>query len=315
MKGVQGLSSLDRPCTSTHMPPGLFHIGEVSRRTGLSADVIRVWERRYGLVKPVRSDGNFRLYSQADVAQLELMRHYLRQQVPPARAAELVLRAQRDAPDANPGVPAREAASARSILRDSLERFDEAPAERLLRRLLTMFAPGTVVRDVVVPYLRELGERWACGEASVAQEHFASCFLEGWMMGIARAPAAPGRRRAVLACVPEERHALGLLAFGIALRDFGWRLTYLGGDIPLEAVSDAADAVSADAVVLATVSPDALAAAADDAAALAERHPVAVGGAGTAAPPPALAPHVLPEDIVEAALRLSIDPPGPPRPQ
>src|SRR3954447_24948581 len=66
-------------------------------------------------------------------------------------------------------------------------------------------------------YLREGGERWACGEATIAQEHFASNFLEGWMHTMARGWYRSGPRRAVLACVPGERHTLGLMAFGLAL--------------------------------------------------------------------------------------------------
>src|SRR3954454_5626406 len=57
---------------------------------------------------------------------------------------------------------------------------------RTLERLLGVFAAGAVLRDVVLPYLREVGERWACGEATIAQEHFASNFLEGWMQTMAR---------------------------------------------------------------------------------------------------------------------------------
>jgi DNA-binding transcriptional MerR regulator len=283
----------------------VFRIGELSRRTGVSTDVIRAWERRYGLLRPARSTGNYRLYSAEDVARLRLMRHYTDQNIFPARAAELVHRAQTAALESNPGIPPDVARRALAVLRDSLERFDDAPADRLLRRLLAVFAPGAVLRDVVLPYLRALGERWEHGEASVGQEHFASCFLEGWMLGMARGPANPGRRRAVLACLPGERHALGLMAFGVTLRGLGWRVTYLGTDTPLESVVYAAGAVSADAVVLAASIPETFAAVADRVAGLANEHPVVLGGAGTAdAAGPRLSSRVLPLDLVTAAQAL-----------
>src|SRR5918997_5890194 len=233
----------------------LLRIGELSRRTGLSADVIRAWERRYDLLQPQRTDGNFRLYSANDISRLRLMQHYLARGIPTAQAAGLVHRVQTAAFDANPGVPAGDVRTALRVLRDSLERFDDAPADRILQRLLGVFAPGAVLRDVVLPYLRELGDRWACGDATIAQEHFASSFLEGWMLSMARGWSRSGPRRAVLACVPGERHSLGLIAFGLALRDLGWRITYLGADVPVHAVENAANAVAADVVVLSVTLP------------------------------------------------------------
>src|SRR4051812_45865402 len=241
-----------------------MRIGELTRRPGLSTDRIRVWERRYDLLRPSRTAGGFRVYTVDDVSRLRLMQHYLSRGIPAAQAAGLVHRVQTAALDSNPGVPPGDVRAALRVLRDSLERFDDAPADRMLERLLGVFAPGAVLRDVVLRYLREIGERWECGAATVAQEHFASSFLEGWMLAMARGWSRHGSRRAVLACVPGEYHRLGLLVFGLALRDLGWRITYLGADPSIGAVEDAADAVAADAVVLACALPQNLIAAADD---------------------------------------------------
>src|SRR3954467_10865077 len=215
------------------MAEALLRIGELSRRTGLSTDVIRAWERRYDLLRPSRTDGGFRLYSADDISRLRLMQHYQARGIPTAQAAGLVHRVQTAALDANPGVPPGDVHKALRVLRESLERFDDGPADRTLQRLLGVFTSGAVLRDVVLPYLRELGERWECGEATIAQEHFASAFLEGWLLGLARGAAAAGARRALLAALPGEHHALGLLAFAVVLRDLGWRVTYLGADVPL----------------------------------------------------------------------------------
>jgi MerR family transcriptional regulator, light-induced transcriptional regulator len=286
---------------------GLFRIGELSRRTGLSPDVIRAWERRYALLRPARTSGNLRMYSIEDISRLRLMQHYLARNIPAGRAAELVHEAQTAAHDRNPGIPAGDVRRALVTLRDSLERYDDAPADRVLERLLALFPPGAVLRDVVLPYLRELGERWACAEATVAQEHFASSFLEAWMLGLARGWSRSGRRRTLLACIPGERHVLGLIAFGLAVRELGWRVTYLGADTPLGAVERAADALAPDAVVLAAALPGPLAEASDAIAALARRHPVAVGGAAAARGRAALtASRVLPADPLVAAQALTL---------
>jgi MerR family transcriptional regulator, light-induced transcriptional regulator len=288
----------------------LLRIGELSRRSGFSVDVIRAWERRYDLLRPTRTDGGYRLYSADDISRLRLMRHYLGRGIPTSQAAGLVHRVQTAALDANPGVPPGDVHKALRVLRDSLERFDDAPADRMLERLLGVFAAGAVLRDVVLPYLREVGERWACGEATIAQEHFASNFLEGWMHTMARGWTRSGRYRAVLACVPGERHALGLMAFGLALHDLGWRITYLGADVPVPAVEHAADAVAADVVVLSAARPATLAAELDDLRHLARTHAVAVGGAGaTTNRSEWIASRSLPTDPIIAAHALTA-PPG-----
>ena len=298
------------------MPEDVLRIGELSRRTGLSADLIRAWERRYDLLRPSRTDGGFRLYSADDISRLRLMQHYLGRGLPAAQAAGLVHRVQTAAFDANPGVPPGDARKALRVLRESLENFDDAPADRILERLLGVFATGAVLRDVVLPYLRELGERWACGEATIAQEHFASSFLEGWMLTMARGWSRSGPFRAVLAGMPGERHTLGLIAFGLALRDLGWRVTYLGPDAPVRAVGHAAHAVAANVIVLSAALPGTFGRAADDVRDLARTHAVAVGGAGVAAGTSEwLASRTLPADPLVAAHALTaheqaMTPPG-----
>jgi MerR family transcriptional regulator, light-induced transcriptional regulator len=288
------------------MPERLLRIGELSRRTGLSADVIRAWERRYDLLRPSRTGGGFRLYSRDDISRLRLMQHYVARGLPAGQAAGLVHRVQTAAFDSNPGVPEGDARKARRVLRDSLERFDDRPADRMLEQLLGVFASGAVLRDVVLPYLRELGERWEGGEASVAQEHFASSFLEGWMLTMARGWSRSGPYRAVLSCAPGERHTLGLIAFGLALRDLGWRVTYLGSDAPVHGVEQAADAVAADVVVFSVTLPGTFAGAAADLRDLSNRHAVAVGGGGVTGNRSLwLAQRTLPADPLVAAHALT----------
>ena len=281
---------------------GVFHIGELSRRTGVSVDVIRVWERRYGLLAPMRSEGNFRLYSPHDVARLRLMRHYTRQNITPSRAAALV--GQAKAPlGSNPGIPVGDVRKAVAVLDGALKRFEDGAAERLLQRLVSVFTPGVVLRDVLLPYLYELGERAHGDEAAAAQQHFGICSLESWMLGMARSShVRADRPAAVLACVPGEHHAAGLAAFGLALADFDWNIVYLGRDTPLDVVQNVAAAVDADAVVLAATLADNLAGAADAIDALARRHPVVLGGRATEHAAPVAACVLAPEVLLAARL-------------
>jgi MerR family transcriptional regulator, light-induced transcriptional regulator len=126
------------------------------------------------------------------------------------------------------------------------------------------------------------------------------------MHTMARGWNRSGPYRAVLACVPGERHTLGLMAFGLALHDLGWRITYLGADAPLPAVDHAAGAVTADVIVLSAALPARLATAHDDLHDLARAHAVAIGGAGATANRSAwLASRSLPADPIIAAHALT----------
>jgi DNA-binding transcriptional MerR regulator len=283
----------------------LFHIGELSRRTGVTADVIRAWERRYGLLTPTRSEGNFRLYSPQDVTRLRLMRHYVHQDISPSRAAALVAQSKARL-QSNPGVPAGDAREVVTSLRGALERFEDAEAGRLLDRLVSVFTPAVVLRDVILPYLRELDEDAEDDGPAAAQERFRTSFLESWMLARARGRTAGDVRQAVLACVPGEHHALGLSAFAVALADLGWSTVYLGRDTPLTVVQQAADAVGADAIVLAATLPATLVGSADEIAELAQRHPIVLGGRATeelSSSP--LAARVLPPELLPAARHLT----------
>jgi len=289
----------------SHVSHGLFHIGELSRRTGVTADVIRAWERRYGLLTPTRSEGNFRLYSPQDVTRLRLMRHYVHQDISPSRAAALVAQSKARL-QSNPGVPAGDAHEVVTLLRGALERFEDAEAGRLLDRLVSVFTPAVVLRDVILPYLRELDEDAEDDGPAAAQERFRTSFLESWMLARARGRTAGDVRQAVLTCVPGEHHALGLSAFAVALADLGWSTVYLGRDTPLTVVQQAADAVGADAIVLAATLPATLAGSADEIAELAQRHPIVLGGRATeelSSSP--LAARVLPPELLPAARHLT----------
>ena len=126
----------------------------------------------------------------------------------------------------------REPRPGRRQLRQAIERLDDAAVHTAFDRLLAEYSLDSVLEGVVLPLLRELGDGWARGDVSIAQEHFASNVLRGRLLGLARGWDRGAGPRAVLACPPGERHDLGLLIFGLALREHGWRITFLGADTP-----------------------------------------------------------------------------------
>jgi DNA-binding transcriptional MerR regulator len=274
--------------------PGYLRIGELARRTGASPELLRAWERRYGLLRPTRSQGGFRLYTAADEERIRRMREYLARGVAAAEAARLAVDAETPGPSDNAATPAvlapeKTAAAPSPLQADArelaaaLDRFDEEQAHAVLDRLLAAYRIETILRDLLVPYLHDLGERWARGEVTVAQEHFASNLLRGRLLGLARGWGQGHGPTAVLACLPGEQHDLGLIAFGITLYRRGWRIIYLGPDTPIATVGLATESVAAELVVLAGTVPELFAAHADAIADLARQVTVALGGVGATA--------------------------------
>ena len=253
-----------------------MRIGELSKRVGASPELLRAWERRYGLLRPARSAGGLRLYSPADVERVSLMQQHLAAGMAAAEAAALAVR---DVADGEAARSALGPAAMREELAEALDAFDEPRAQAIVDRLLALATVETLLSEVIIPYLRELGERWERGEASIAQEHFASAVLRGRLLGLARGWGLGLGPVAVLACLPGEQHDLGLIAFGLALRSHGWRIVYLGPDSPIETVTDVSDRLEPTLVVLNAMSRERVRPALPKLRPLARRHRLALGGA------------------------------------
>jgi MerR family transcriptional regulator, light-induced transcriptional regulator len=283
------------------MEPGPLRIGELSRRTGVTPELLRAWERRYGLLQPTRSSGGLRLYGHDDVARVQRMQQHLADGLAAAEAAVLATETGR-APEGLVFDPA----AARQELSSALEAFDESAAQTTLDSVLAVATLDSVLADVVLPFLRELGRRWERGEVTVAQEHFASAVLRGRLLGLARGWSRGFGPPAMLACLPGEQHDLGLIAFGLALRARGFRIAYLGADTPVESVAGAAVVLEPAAVVLSAVDPGGFQTYRAELRALAAKHPTYVGGAGASeAAAKAIGATLLSGGPVEEAERLA----------
>jgi MerR family transcriptional regulator, light-induced transcriptional regulator len=279
---------------------GYLRIGELSRRTGVAPELLRAWERRYGLLRPARSEGGFRLYSEADEQRVERMRRHLREGLAAAEAARRAVEGVADmsAAAAENGRTELDAGALR--LRAALDSFDEAGAHAALDSLFGAFTVETVLGAVILPYLVDLGERWSTGEATVAQEHFASNLIRGRLLGIGRGWDSGEGPRAVLACAPGEQHDLGLIAFGVTLSRRGWRITYLGPDTPVESLVDTVGRLEPDLVVVASTTRRRLTPLVEALTALGRTTRVVVAGSGAAAGIDGL--QTFSEDPVTAAL-------------
>ena len=260
------------------MNDGHLRIGELSRRVGVSPELLRAWELRYGLLQPSRSSGGFRLYSEADEERIRRMRAYQDQGLSAAEAARLALEASTDQRPALDVAPPDS-----SFFAEALERFDEPAAQAAFDRALATLCLDALLRDLLLPYLRDLGERWEAGSASVAQEHFASNVVRGRLLGLARGWGQGAGPLAVLACAPGELHDLPLIAFGLALHGRGWRIAYLGPDTPLGTLLETAQALAPRLVVVSATTPRHLSRVRSELRKLSDTAPLAVAGAGATA--------------------------------
>ncbi len=219
---------------SSNVASVLIRIGVLSEQTGVSADVLRSWERRYGLLAPQRTTGGFRLYSDQDVARIRTMTGLIAAGLSASEAASQVLQTGEGVALSAAGREDTPLYEVCATLHDAFRSFDELALEAAIDLVLSRFDLDTAIRDVFLPALRALGDDWEAGRVSVAQEHFSVNVLRGRLMGLARGWDRGFGPRALLACPPAEYHDVSLILFGLALRRRGWRITFLGSDTPID---------------------------------------------------------------------------------
>ena len=209
-----------------------YRIQSVARLTGISTATLRAWERRYHLVAPGRTTKGYRLYTDDDVARLARIKAMLDDGL---RIGEAVDRVRRLTPSLLPADATRpeEVAAASEAILSALLAMDRAAAVQAYDRL-AFVPPLRRVDEVLLPVLNQVGELWACGEGNIAQEHFASAFIRERLAALMEALDVPGPGpEAVCAGLPGEHHEFGLIAAALHLAARGWKVTYLGPDLPL----------------------------------------------------------------------------------
>ena len=235
----------------------------VSRLTGLTPDIIRAWEKRYGVVAPQRGPRGARLYSAADVAHLRLLRRVVAAgraigDVAKLDADELTALAATSEADHN-GHSGQRAAVESDVVAHmigALERFDALALDHYLGEALIVFGAREFIRRVAKPLLEEVGQRWSDGRLSVADEHLLSALLRNLLTGVMRTRGQTGGPVVVLATPSGERHEFGLLLAALTIADAGLGLCYLGTDLPAAEVAAAARRARAAVVGLGLVNGD-----------------------------------------------------------
>jgi len=223
---------------------GGHRIGEFARRVGVTPELLRAWEQRYGLLRPVRTQGGFRLYGEEDAERVARMRRGLDQGLSAAEAARAALETP---PSADHLLD-----DARARLMSAIESYDEAAVQAALDDGLAAFGLEAFVRNLILPTLTAVGREWEQGSVEISQEHFASNLIRGRLLALARLWGRGSGPLALLACAPGEQHDISLLAFGLILRSHGWRIIFLGSDTPLPTLEQTARTTGPAVIVLVT---------------------------------------------------------------
>lgn len=224
--------------------PPTYPIRTVCALTGVNAVTLRAWERRYGIIEPLRTPGGHRLYTQEHVDQIN-------------RALAMVERgtsigsAARTLRGATASAAVDIWAALRTQIIAAIVRFDEAALESIYESALALQPIEAVTRKLVVPVLEELGRRWESAEGRVAEEHFFTTYTRNKLGArLHHRRRAAARLRLLCACAPGEQHELGLLLFALAAHDNDANCVLLGPDMPIDELAAVCARARCDAIVL-----------------------------------------------------------------
>lgn len=238
-------------------------IAVVTERTGLSQDVLRVWERRYSAVNPERGPGGQRLYTDADIERFNLLQAATRAGRSISRVARLsneslaaMVKEDADARERRP--PSATAINENEDVVGSAlalaRALDSAALDATLRRAAAVIGMPAFIESVAAPLLRRVGDEWHAGRVTPAQEHLVSSLLHDILAESIRSFAKrDGARRLLVATPAGERHAIGAALVGAAAAVEGWDVLYLGPDLPAEEIARAAVSAGVRLVALSVI--------------------------------------------------------------
>ena len=237
-----------------------YTIKNVSKKTGILPVTIRAWERRYEFLSPHRSENRYRMYSDSDVALLMWIKNRVDQGVSISTAINelhtlqnngFIPEIKQEYQSAYPkptGIPPAEYAAR---LYRAFKKSNEIEAAEIFAEARAAFNLPALLASVLIPTLTQIGEAWYRGEIDVAIEHFASKFIIGKLMHIFQTlPLRAKREFIIISCAPDEFHEIGSLMLAILLRSQGYRIDYLGADIPLDDLVDFVESEKPAMVIL-----------------------------------------------------------------
>ena len=220
----------------------VYNIKAVAHLTGIAADTLRRWESRYGVMQPQRTAGGYRKYSARDVETILWLKSRIAEGLSISRACELLAQQGLESPPPAAGPPpsppgARPMGVLVPELLAAFRDADEPGANQVINEALALYGVEATVTGLIEPSLFEVGERWLRGEISVAQEHFASTVVRSRLANLFHSSPYHAQGPLILvACAPGELHEIGAQSLAVFLRRAGYRVVYLGQNVPQESL-------------------------------------------------------------------------------
>ena len=231
----------------------LYPIRTVCAITGVNPVTLRAWERRYDLLQPRRTPKGHRLYTKAQIETIRRVVALLGQGIAISQVKPLLAEASSATrPMATEGDNAGDLWATRNEqVLDAISHFDTPSLDQIYSDTLSLYPVDTVTRHMTIPVLETLGSRWRVNRTGIAEEHFFNAYLRNKLGARCLHRSASGDGALLLAaCLPAEQHETGLLLFSLSAIAHGFRLIYLGANMPLEELPLVVERSEADAIVL-----------------------------------------------------------------
>lgn len=248
--------------------PILHPMRVVVRRTGLQPDLLRAWERRYGVVSPTRSDGGQRLYTDGDIERLTLLRRAVSHGHSISRLADLepseLQRMVEDQEGVGKAASGGEVANGDSELARrfvelglaAISHLDDGELRQVLNRAALNLPTAVFAEQVLARIQREVGEQWHDGALTPGQEHLATAVIRQHLSQLLSiAPASPSARTIIVTTPSGQLHEVGAMLAAVTAKAAGWRVVYLGADLPASEIAAVAAQTGAEALALSLLYP------------------------------------------------------------
>ena len=235
-----------------------YNLKVVIKETGIAADTLRAWERRYGLPMPERSPGGHRLYSQHDIEIIKWLMAKQREGLSISRAVDLWndLSASGENPlpasiEQVTSISSENLDVVRKQWLDACLTFNENSAEQVLNQAFALYPLDAVCIEVLQKGLVEIGNLWYQAKATVQQEHFASALAHRRLDALITATPAPTRPETVLiGCTVDEQHTFIPLLLTLLLRRRGLKVIYLGANVPNQRFQETLISIKPNLIIL-----------------------------------------------------------------
>jgi DNA-binding transcriptional MerR regulator/methylmalonyl-CoA mutase cobalamin-binding subunit len=244
-----------------------YTIKIASQRTGLSTHVIRAWEKRYAVIEPARTETNRRLYSEQDIEYLTLLRQLTSAGHPISSLAGLPLSElkkmlgaeHRAVKDEDPSAREDQSETARILLDQTLQavrNFDVEVFEKQLNAAALQLPQPILIHELINPLVDRLGEMWRDGLIRIMHEHMATAVLMPFLARLRATTRPDSKAPLILVTTPlGQKHEIGALIIAVLAASEGWRVMYLGADLPAEEIAAAALDRRPKAIALSIVYP------------------------------------------------------------